>query len=115
MIRVLELAALGEIVTGLALLAAPSFVGQVLLGEAMTGVAIPTARVAGIALIALGVGCWKDSALLGMLVYSAAATLYLAYVGLTASATGVLLWPAVGLHAVLSILLWRSRVNSDTT
>ncbi|MEI3855484.1 MULTISPECIES: hypothetical protein [Ensifer] len=114
MIRVLDLAAFAEMATGLALVVVPSFVGQVLLGEALTGPAIPTARVAGIALIALGVACWRNSGLLGMLIYSAAVTLYLAYLGLTGSA-GVLLWPAVAVHAVLSVLLWRSRKKPNVT
>lgn len=111
MIRVLDVAAFGEIATGLALLVAPSFAGQVLFGEVLTGAAIPTARVAGIALIALGFACWKNSGLLGMLIYGVAVTFYLAYVGLVGGSAGILLWPAVGLHAVLSILLWRSRAE----
>ncbi|MBD9591669.1 MULTISPECIES: hypothetical protein [unclassified Ensifer] len=109
MIRVLDLAAFGEMATGLALVVAPSLVGQVLLGELLTGPAVPTARVAGIALIALGVACWKNSGLIGMLIYSAAVTLYLAWFGLTDGSTGVLLWPAIAVHAVLSVLLWRGR------
>jgi hypothetical protein len=48
-----------------------------LLGEGLTGVAIPVARVAGIALIALGVACWPGKPLIGMLTYSAVVTLYL--------------------------------------
>jgi hypothetical protein len=56
--KVLIFAAVGEAATGLALLIVPSLVGQMLLGEELTGVAIPVARVAGIALIALGVACW---------------------------------------------------------
>ena len=40
--------------TGLALLLVPSLVGQLLLGEPLTGVGIPVARVAGIALIGAG-------------------------------------------------------------
>jgi hypothetical protein len=51
---VLVLAAVGEAATGLALLLVPSLVGRLLLGEELTGVAVPVARVAGIALIALG-------------------------------------------------------------
>ena len=52
--KVLIFAAVAEAVTGLALLVVPSLVGQLLLGEELTGIAIPVARVAGIALIALG-------------------------------------------------------------
>ena len=72
-------AAVGEAATGLALLIVPSLVGRLLLGEELTGVAIPVARVLGIALIALGVACWPGPPRVGMLTYSAAVTLYLAY------------------------------------
>jgi hypothetical protein len=54
----LAFAAVSEAATGLALLIAPSLVGQLLLGEQLSGVATPVARVAGIALIALGIACW---------------------------------------------------------
>ena len=101
----LTFAAVAEAATGLALLIVPSLVGQLLLGEQLTGVAIPVARVAGIALIALGIACWPGPSLLGMLIYSGAVTLYLAYLGFAESLAGVLLWPAVALHAVLTALL----------
>jgi hypothetical protein len=102
---VLALAAVGEAGTGLALLIVPSLVGRLLLGEELTGIAIPVARVAGIALIALGIACWPGTPLVGMLTYSAAVTLYLACVGLVGGLTGILLWPAVGVHAILTFLL----------
>jgi hypothetical protein len=75
--RVLILAAVGEALTGAALLIAPSLVGRLLLGEELTVVAIPVARLAGIALIGLGIACWPGPPRLGMLFYSAAVTLYL--------------------------------------
>jgi len=50
----LAFAAISEAATGLALLIVPSLVGQLLLGEQLSGVAVPVARVAGMALIALG-------------------------------------------------------------
>jgi hypothetical protein len=103
----LAFAAVGEAVTGLALLISPAQVGQLLLGEPLAGVAIPVARVSGIALIALGIACWPGPPLRGMLAYSALVTLYLAYLGLAADWTGVLLWPAVILHAILTALLTR--------
>jgi len=105
------IAAVGEIATGLALLVVPSLVGQLLLGEGLAGVAIPVARVAGIALIALGIACWPGSPLVGMLIYSAAVALYLAYLGVAGGSAGVLLWPAVALHVVLAILLGRSLAS----
>jgi len=108
---VLLIAAVGEAATGLALLLVPSLVGQLLLGTELAGVAVNVARVAGIALIALSVACWPGPPLLGMSIYSAAITLYLAYVGLTGGASGILLWPAVGVHAVLTILLTRATMS----
>ena len=98
--KVLLLAAVGEVATGLALLIVPSLVGRLLLGAELTGVAIPVARVLGIALIALGVACWPGrTPLCGMLTYSAAVTLYLGYVGFAGRFGGILLWPAVIAHA----------------
>ena len=105
---VLIFAAVGEAATGLALLIAPSLVGRLLLGEELTGIALPVARVAGIALIALGIACWPGTSRVGMLTYSAAVTLYLAYLGVAGGLGGLLLWPAVVLHAVLSVLLARA-------
>ncbi len=105
--KVLIFAAVAEAATGLALLIAPSLVGQLLLGEQLTGIAIPVARVAGIALVALGIACWPGPPLVGMLIYSAAVTLYLAYLGFAGGLAGVLLWPAVVLHLLISIFLGR--------
>ncbi len=103
----LAFAAISEAATGLALLIVPSLVGQLLLGEQLSGVAVPVARVAGMALIALGIACWPGRPLLGMLTYSASVTLYLAYLGAAGDLNGILLWPAVVLHATLTVLLAR--------
>jgi len=111
--KVLNFAAFAEAATGLALLIAPSLVGRLLLGEELTGIAIPVAGVAGIALIALGVTCWPGPPLVGMLIYSAVVTLYLSYVGLAGGLTGIFLWPAVALHAILSVLLGRLWLAGD--
>jgi hypothetical protein len=111
----LILAAVGEAVTGVALLVVPSLVGQMLLGEGLSGIAVTVARVAGIALIGLAVACWPGPPLLGMLAYSVAVMLYLAYVGLAGGVAGVLLWPAVVLHAILTALLTRAATSDKGT
>jgi len=111
--KILTVAAVAEAATGLALLIAPSLVGRLLLGAELTGVAIPVARVTGIALIALGVGCWPGStALCGMLTYCALATIYLLYLAIRSEWVGVLLWPAVILHVILTALLARAWFQS---
>jgi hypothetical protein len=113
--RALVLAAISEAATGLALLIVPALVGWLLLGEELTGVAIPVARVLGIALIALGVACWPGTPLVGMLTYSAAVALYLAYLGFAGGLTGILLWPAVVLHVIMTgLLIWVSTSGKET-
>ncbi|OAF11857.1 hypothetical protein AYJ54_08150 [Bradyrhizobium centrolobii] len=112
MSKVLGFAAIAEVATGLALLAIPSLVGQLLLGQQLAGVAIPVARVTGIALIALGIACGLATPLMGMFAYSSAVTLYLAYLGSTGEFAGALLWPAAMVHAFLSILLGRALLTT---
>jgi hypothetical protein len=110
--KVLTLAAVAEAATGLALIFVPSLVGRFLLGAELTGVSIPVARVAGIALLALGVACLpRCTPLNGMLTYSALVTPYLFSVAIGGESVGPLLWPVVVLHAILTLLLaraWRS-------
>jgi hypothetical protein len=113
--RVLVLAAVGEAATGVALLIVPSLAGRWVFGEELAGVAIPLARMMGIALIGLGVACWPGPPLVGMLTYSALVTLYLAYVGFAGGLTGVLLWPAVVLHVILTALLFRALTSGKET
>jgi hypothetical protein len=110
--KLLTLAAVAEVTTGLALLVAPALVGRLLLGAEPAGVSIPVARVAGIALTALGIACLPGLAFLGMLTYSALVTAYLAYIGIGAEWAGPLLWPAVVVHAGLTLLLARAWIMS---
>jgi hypothetical protein len=109
--RLLILAAVGETAMGLALLVYPSVVVRLLFGAEIAGVGMVMSRIAGIALIALGIACWPGRAavaLRGMMTYSLLATLYLAYLGLSGEWAGKLLWPAVAVHAVLTVLLARA-------
>lgn len=109
---VLGVAAAVEAVTGLFLLVLPHLVARLLLAAEVTGVSIVIGRVAGIALLSLGIGCWLGRqearggwALAAMLLYNVLVTLYLALVGLGTEFVGVLLWPAVVVHGVLTTLL----------
>jgi hypothetical protein len=113
--RVLVFAAVGEILTGLALVLVPSIVSHLLLGVPLVGVATPVARVAGIALIGLGIACWPGPPRAGMTAYSALVALYLAYVGFAGGLAGVLLWPVVILHLVMAGLLARTLTRPSTT
>ena len=113
--KVLTFAAVIEAATGVALLIVPSFVGRLLFGEEFTGIVIPVARVLGIALLALGVGCWPGSTpLCGMLTYSALVTLYFLFLAIRGEWVGPLLWPVVALHGILTVLLARLWFQSRT-
>src|SRR5437763_4050294 len=106
--KILAFAAVAEIGTGVALMAAPSLVATLLLGTDLPGVGGVVGRCFGIALVALGVACWPGlnrsengaSGVRGMLIYNPLIAALLAYVGAATAWQGVLLWPAVGLHAI---------------
>jgi hypothetical protein len=107
--RLLSFAAVAEVLTGVAVMAAPSIVVRLLFGAEHSGGTVVVARMAGIALVALGVACFSggetDRRLSGMLTYSLLATLYLVYLGLGGEWVGSLLWPAAAIHAALTFLL----------
>jgi hypothetical protein len=109
--KLLAVAAAGETATGLVLLVYPPIVIRLLFGAEIAGAGIVMSRIAGIALIALGLACWPSDAagcgICGMLTYSLLAALYLSYVAIAGELVGILLWPAVVLHAGLTLLLTR--------
>ena len=110
---VLAIAAVGEAVTGLALLVTPPTVAGLLIGAEVAGAGVWMSRVAGIALIALGVACWPGTATMrnsnqacgAMFTYSALISLCLVYLGLAGGSIGKLLWPAAIAHIILTALL----------
>lgn len=110
--KVLILAAVGEAATGLALLLVPSLVGRLLFGQDLAGTGVLAGRVTGIALIALSVACWPGPAVAGMLIYSTTVTVYFGYVGFAGGFTGILLWPAIVLHLVLTAALARAAMKN---
>jgi len=57
----LKLTAFIEAATGLGLIAVPAFVVQLLLGDELLGAGVPLGRVAGVALLSLGIACWLAS------------------------------------------------------
>jgi hypothetical protein len=106
--------ACGEMATGLAMLAVPAIPLRLLIGvEQASPETIYVARVAGAALLAIGVGCWlwrsdqlgpgQRGLIAGVLVYSAIVAGLLVYAGLFLNLVGIALWPAVAVHVVLSI------------
>jgi hypothetical protein len=119
--KLLDVAAAIEAATGLALMIYPPILSRLLLGEDVFGAGIALGRIAGFALLALGLACWpgikpldrNTPALRALLLYNLLATLYLAYLGIRGRPVGSLLWPAVALHCVLSLLLARGLLRSE--
>jgi hypothetical protein len=103
-----------EVLAGLALAGIPSTAVFFLLGSPLDGVAATAlGRVAGAALIALGIGCWLahyDSqsraargVAVGTLFYDAGVVAVLLFARLVEGMSGIALWPGVALHSGLGI------------
>lgn len=111
MSRLLLVTSIAEAATGVALIVVPFLVGRLLVGQEFSGVAAVVARLAGIALVALGIACLPGGdaarALRGMFAYNALAAVFLLYLGIRGDWVGPVLWPAVALHAVIASLLGR--------
>ncbi len=109
--RTVVVAGLEAAATGLFLVVAPGLFGALVLGSDLSAAGEAMGRLGGIVLMSFGFACWpvghadpSGSMLRPMQLYSLLATIYLAYLGARGS-VGVLLWPAVAIHAVLSTLL----------
>jgi hypothetical protein len=111
--KILAFAAVVEAGTGLALIICPALVVALLVGAEVSGAGTLLGRILGIALIALGLACWPISQLAptsapafrAILFYNVLIASYLAWQGMIRHREGLLLWPAVALHAVVALLL----------
>jgi hypothetical protein len=115
--------AAAELGAGLGLLVAPATVVALLLGQPLDpGVPLVVARVAGIALLAIGLMCWLQKSstlegsltglLIGLLVYNGAVAVLLIYSYMTYGTNGLGLWPVVALHLMFTALLAASLRSS---
>jgi len=112
--QLLIVTALIEVGAGLALLCCPSATVALLLGAPLdTPAAISLGRVAGAALFALGVASWlahyddKSRAARGvvsaMVLYNLGTVVILGLAGIRSDPVSVGLWPAVMLHATMTV------------
>lgn len=112
-----------EAATGIALIAVPDLVARVLLGTGLSDSGMAIGRLAGCALLSLGLACWPTadsvtpSAVRALFAYNLLAALYLGYLRVSGEFVAFLLWPACALHAGLAILFARTiyrQVSSST-
>ena len=107
-----SMAAWLEILVGASFLLAPKIQSQFIFGTTPEGISVHFLRFAGIALISLGIACIPSSlagthrnAVRGLLVFNIAVTIFFAWVAVATTFRGVMLWPVVILHAVITIAL----------
>jgi hypothetical protein len=103
-----------EAATGVGLLAMPVILVSILLGSTLdTPSSLTVARVAGAAILSLGVACWLASSdgqsraargvIVAMLLYNVTTVALLVYADIGLGQSGVGLRPAVGLHLAMAI------------
>jgi hypothetical protein len=113
---ILVAAAIEPAATGLLLIIAPVLFGRLILEAELPEAGQALGRLAGIVLITFGLASWPSavppscpaSAVRALLIYNLLATVYLLYLGIGGKLVGILLWPAVALHAILAILIIRA-------
>jgi len=112
--NLLVVTAMLEAVTGLGLMVVPARVVSLLIGAVIdSSGGLVVARVAGAALLALGLACFlarndaRSHAARGlvaaMLLYNLATIAVFVYAGLGLKLSGIGLWPVVVLHATLAL------------
>src|ERR1700757_687281 len=104
--------ALEAVATSLVLILAPSLFGWLVLDAELSEAGQALGRLAGIVLLAFGLACWPapaaanqaTSAIRALMIYNLLAAIYLLYLGVSSKLVGMLLWPALVLHAILTML-----------
>jgi hypothetical protein len=111
---IVKAAAWLEIVVGFVFITVPDVPCTLLFDAKPEGIGGPLARWVGIGLFALGITCMpskagelRRSTVLGLFAFNAGVAILLAFVGISIAIRGVLLWPGVILHSLISVaLLW---------
>jgi len=121
--RLLTTTAILEVLTGIGLIAVPSLTVKLLVGSPIDGAeSLIVARIAGAALVSLAIACWfsrNNAAASGvvkaLLFYDIAAAAVLLHGAIGYKLSGVGLWPAVLLHAGLTLWCFVSLSQQNET
>jgi hypothetical protein len=108
-----------EIVVGAIFLTVPDVPCRLLFAAKPEGVGVVVARFAGVGLLALGIACLPStatgshrSAVFGLIVFNVGVASLFAWVGITTTLRGALLWPVVLLHATIAAALLPQLLSS---
>jgi hypothetical protein len=107
-----------EFVTGLALIAAPGLVANVLLSAGLEPGGQTVGRIGGFALVSLAIACWPrgegDHAqpVRALFLYNLLAACYLCYLRIGGEFSSFFLLPVSVLHGVVAMLFARSAYGS---
>jgi hypothetical protein len=121
---VLTITAILESGTGLVLIAVPSLLTQILFDVILeTPAALAVVRIAGAALVSLGLACWlarnqiqsiaAKGLVIAMFLYNTVIALVLAYSAISLGLSGFGLWPAVLIHLSFGIWCVMSLLNKS--
>ena len=107
-------AAVDVAATGLLLILSPVLFGRLILGDELSEPGQALGRITGIALVSLALTSWPDppmrSVTQAIFIGNLLLTIYLGYLGLVGKSVGVLLWPAVDVHLLLTVLFAADHV-----
>ncbi len=103
-----------EMLTGIAMLFAPSSIVGLLLGDGLGPTGVAAVRVLAVGLLSVGIAGWQSQGQdvrlaprAGLCVYNVGAATVLAILGTTGGMNGNLLWPVAVLHALIgAMMLW---------
>ena len=111
-----------EIFIGVGLIIFPVLVIDFLFGDEVNQVGVSVSRVAGFALISLGVSALetlnqpiKQSTRIGLLIYNFCAAILFLILVIAHKMNGVLIWPTIALHFIISLLICKTfwKLNRD--
>jgi hypothetical protein len=111
-----------EVLTGFALIVAPSLLARFLFGSDLNAAGEATGRISGFVMLCLATGCWphagessRPQALVPLVALSWLAAAFLVVIGLIGANVGLLLWPAAALHLILAVLLTWTWASAPAT
>ena len=111
-----------EVLTGLALIVAPSLLARFLFGSDLNAAGEATGRICGLVMLCLAAGCWpragesgRHQALVPLVALSWLAVAFLLVTALIGVNEGLLLWPAAALHLILAVLLTWTWTSAPAT